>query len=130
MSEDVFFSACMALRCPRATLPTRAEAVKFSMEGTVYPDTFGFHNTQTYMAESDEVWGGHEGPARKLVTITEARADGHDVTVLIRLGTGAKCLRVGAGALIRPGAKKLTIDGASWDLEDGHVKDEIVLMPK
>jgi hypothetical protein len=130
LSEDVFFSACMALRCPRATLPTRAEAVKFAMEGTVYPDTFGFHNTQSYMTESDEVWGGHEGPERKLVTINEARADDHDVTALIRLGIGAKCLRVGAGALIHRGAQKLTIDGVSWDLEDGYVKDEIVLMPK
>jgi hypothetical protein len=129
LSEDVFFSACMVLGFPGASLPTRGEATKFSMEGTVYPDTFGFHNTHSYIAESGEVWGGHEGPTRRLVTIHEARADGHDVTDLVRLGIGAECLRIGPGALIHLGAKKLVIDGAEWDLEDGYVKDEIVLLP-
>jgi len=129
LSEDVFFSACMVLGPPGAALPTRGEAAKFSMEGTVYPDTFGFHNTHSYIAESDEVWGGHEGPARRLVTLHEALADGHDVTALIRLGIGAECLRIGRGALIHPGAKKLVIDGAEWDLDNGYVKDEIVLLP-
>jgi hypothetical protein len=128
LNEDIFFSACMALRFPGAALPTRAEAVKFSMEGTVYPDTFGFHNTHSYISESNEVWGGHEGPVRRLGTVRVARADGHDVTDLVRLGIGAKCLRIGRGALIYPGARELVIDGITWDLEDGHVKDEIVLL--
>ncbi len=130
LSEDVFFSACMALRCPRATLPTRAEATKFSMEGTVYPDTFGFHNTHSYIAESDEVWGGHEGPTRRLVEVRQASADGQDVTSLVRLGIGATCLRMGTGTLVWPGARKLTVDGVEWDLDNGYIKDEIVLLPK
>jgi hypothetical protein len=130
LSEDVFFAACLALKCNGAQLPTRAEATKFSMEGTIYPNTFGFHNTHTYITESDEVWGGHEGPTRRLVEVRQASADGHDVTSLIRLGIGAACLRIGAGTLVWPGASKLTIDGDSWDLINGYVKDEIVLMPK
>lgn len=126
LNEDVFFSAYMATAYPQATLPTRAEAAKFSMEGTVYPDTFGFHNTQTYMTASDEVWGGHEGPTRQLVTVTKATADDYDVTDLIRLGIGADCLRIGAGALIHKGAKRLVIDGVAWDLENGYVKVDIL----
>lgn len=128
LNEDVFFSACMALGCPGATLPTRSEAIKFSMEGTDYPDTMGFHNTQSYREQSI-AWSGYEGPSRRLVTITKATADGHDVTTLIRLGIGAKCLRIGRGALIYKGTKKLAIDGTEWELEDGYVKDEIIIMP-
>ena len=127
--EDVLFAAGLALATPGAILPTRAEDVKFSMEGTDYPDTMGFHNTQSYKEQSI-AWRGYEGPLRKLVTITEARADGHDVTDFIRIGIGAECLRIGAGTLIRKGARQLVIDGASWDLENGCVKDEIVLLPK
>lgn len=129
LSEDVFFAACLALACGAATLPTRTEATKFSMEGTVYPDTFGFHNTHSYITESDTVWGGHEGPKRRLVKVHEARADGHDVTALVRLGIGAECLRIGPGTLIRPGAKKLVVNGTEWDLDNGCVKDEIVILP-
>jgi hypothetical protein len=127
--EDVMFSAALALATPGAVLPTREEAVKFSMEGTDYPDTMGFHNTQSYMKQSS-AWSGYEGPARRLVTVNEARADGHDVTALIRLGIGATCLRIGRGSLIRRGTHKLTIDGKEWELADGYVKDEIVLVPK
>jgi hypothetical protein len=126
--EDVFFASHCVHRGAR--MPTWAEANTFSTESNESPGVVGFHDGAKYCPKSTTLYTGHEGPARKLVTIHEARADGHDVTALIRIGTGAECLRVGAGALIRSGAQKLTIDGASWDLEDGRVKDEIVLLPK
>jgi hypothetical protein len=62
--------------------------------------------------------------------VESATADGHDVTDLIRIGIGAKCLRIGSGALIYKNAKKLVIDGEEWELENGYVKEDIVLLPK
>jgi len=126
--EDVFFASHCVHRGAR--MPTWAEANTFSTESNESPGVVGFHDGAKYCPNSATLYIGHEGPTRKLVTINEAWADGHDVTALIRLGIGANCLRVGAGALIQRGARKLTIDGASWDLEDGRVKDEIVLLPK
>jgi hypothetical protein len=126
--EDVFFASHCVYRGAR--MPTWAEANMFSTESNEAPGVVGFHDGAKYCPKSTTLYTGHEGPSRKLVTIHEARADGHDVTDLVRLGIGAKCLRIGSGALIYPGANKLTIDGASWDLDNGHVKDEIVLLPK
>jgi hypothetical protein len=111
-------------------MPTWAEANTFSTESNDSPGVVGFHDGAKYCPKSTTLYTGHEGPARKLVTIHESWADGYDVTALIRIGIGANCLRVGAGALIQCGARKLTIDGASWDLDDGYIKDEIVLLPK
>jgi hypothetical protein len=127
--EDVFFSAGLALSISGAVLPSRTEAIKFSMEGTDYPDTLGFHNTQTYK-ETSIAWSGYEGPSRQLVHVERATADSHDVTDLIRIGIGARCLRIGSGALIRKGAKRLVIDDNEWNLEDGYVKDDIIILPK
>ena len=111
-------------------MPTWAEANKFSTESNEAPGVVGFHDGQKYCPISNILYTGHEGPTRRLVQITEARADGHDVTDFIRIGIGAECLRIGPGTLVRKGAKRLVIDGTEWDLEDGHVKDEIVLLPK
>ena len=127
--EDVFFAAHLVLSIPDTVLPCRSEAIKFSMEGTDYPDTLGFHNTQTYRKES-VAWTGYEGPSRRLVKIESATADGHDVSDLIRIGIGAKCLRIGSGALIYKNAKKLAIDGKEWELDNGYVKDDIIVWPK
>lgn len=127
--EDVFFAGHIALSYPTPCLPTRETAIKFSTEGMEYPDVMGFHNSHTYLKESDVIWAGHEGPRRRRVEITRAMADDTDVTALIRIGIGAHCLRIGAGTLVRPGAKKLTIDGVSWDLDNGFVKDEILILP-
>lgn len=127
-TEDVFFSAALALVPLGATLPARSEAIKFSMEGTDYPDTLGFHNTQSYK-ESSVAWIGYEGPSRKLVKVEYASADGHDVTDLVRIGIGAECLRIGSGALIYKNAKKLAINGEEWELDNGYVKEDIVLWP-
>jgi hypothetical protein len=126
--EDVFFASHCVHRGAR--MPTWAEANMFSTESNESPGVVGFHDGAKYCPKSTTLYTGHEGPSRKLVTIHEARADGHDVTDLVRLGIGAKCLRIGSGALIYPGANKLMIDGASWDLDNGYVKDEIVLFPK
>ena len=126
--EDVFFASHCVHRGAR--MPTWAEANTFSTESNESPGVVGFHDGAKYCPNSATLYIGHEGPTRKLVTINEAWADGHDVTALIRLGIGANCLRVGAGALIQRGARKLTIDGASWDLDDGYITDEIVLLLK
>lgn len=126
--EDVFFTShCVYWgEC----MPTWAEANKFSTESNEAPGVVGFHDGQKYCPVSNILYTGHEGPTRRLVQITEARADGHDVSDFIRIGIGAECLRIGPGTLVRKGAKRLVIDGTGWDLEDGHVKDEIVLLPK
>ena len=127
LNEDVFFSACFGTELVKARLPTRAAAVRFSTESEEYPDVMGFHNTHAYRETSDMIWSGYEGPSRRLFNVTEAHADDEDVTDLIRLGIGARGLRIGKGALIAKGAKTLTIDGRSWPLDDGFVKDDIFL---
>jgi Protein of unknown function (DUF5672) len=127
LAEDVFFSACFGTGLVKACLPTRSEAVRFATESEEYPDVMGFHNAQTYRKTSDMIWSGYEGPTRRLFHVTEARADDEDVTDLIRLGIGARGLRIGKGALIAKGAKTLTIDGRTWPLEDGFVKDDIFI---
>jgi hypothetical protein len=127
LAEDVFFAAHIALSYPDHILPPRNLAIKFATEGTEYPDVMGFHSSHTYFKQSDVIWAGHEGPARNLVRITRALADDIDVTDFIRLGIGASGLKIGGGTLVSPGARKLVIDGVSWDLEDGSVKDEIFI---
>lgn len=125
--EDVFFASHCVHRDER--MPTWAEANKFSTESNEAQGVLGFHDGQKYCPVSDILYTGHEGPARRLVTVNVARADGHDVTALVRIGIGPECLRIGRGSLIHPGARKLDIDGTQWDLENGYVKDEIVLLP-
>ena len=127
LPEDVFFAACFGTGLVKACLPTRSEAVRFATESEEYPDVMGFHNTYTYRKTSDMIWSGYEGPTRRLFHVTEARADAEDVTDLIRLGIGALGLRIGKGALIAKDAKTLTIDGRSWPLDDGFVKDDIFI---
>lgn len=125
--EDVFFASyCVHIG---AHMPTWAEANKFSTESNEAPGVVGFHDGVKYCPVSDILYTGHEGPTRRLAQVRQAHVDGRDVTDLIRIGIGPECLRIGSGTLILKGAKKLTIDGTEWDLEDGYVKDEIVLAP-
>lgn len=126
--EDVFFASHCVYR--GACMPTWAQANQFSTESNEAPDVVGFHDGAKYCPVSDILYSGHEGPSRRLVSITRAQADSHDVTALVRIGIGPSCLRIGRGTLIHKGTKKLVIDGTEWDLDDGHVKDDIVLFPK
>jgi len=125
--EDVFFASHCVYK--GANMPTWAQANEFSTESNESPGVVGFHDGAKYCPVSNVLYLGHEGPSRQLVTVTKAMADGHDVTALIRIGIGPVCLRIGRGALIYKGAKKLVIDGTEWELEDGYVKDEIIIMP-
>jgi hypothetical protein len=127
LNEDVFFAKTLAISIRNASLPTLEIASKFSSENIISPDAMGFHDVQRFTKESDVVWGGHEGPTRRLLHIDSARADDTDITDFIKIGIGAKGLRIGAGTLVRPGAKKLIIDGKIWQLDNGFVKDEIFL---
>lgn len=126
--EDVFFASHCVYRGAR--MPTWAEANMFSTESNEAPGVVGFHDGAKYCPESAILYTGHEGPTRRLVTVESARADDVDVTALIRIGIGAECLRIGPGTLVAKGAKKLVIDGAEWILDNGKVKDEIVLVCK
>ena len=126
--EDVFFTS-HCVYCAEC-MPSRGEANAFSTEGNEARDVVGFHDGAKYCPVSDILYTGHEGPSRRLVTVNKATADDHDVTDLVRIGIGPECLRIGKGAIIRKGAKRLVIDGTEWELENGYVKDDIVLLPK
>lgn len=115
--EDVFFSAHV-VNIPGICLPIRSEAIKFSYEGTLYPDTFGFHN-------ASELWPGYEGPSRSLFKLESATVDGRDVSDFVRIGIGAKCLRIGQGTFF--GGKTLAINGQVFELHDGCVQHTIEL---
>jgi hypothetical protein len=97
MPEDVWYAAGFYTGplVDRYKLPTRADCDLFSTEGNDIPKTFGFHDTEKYNKNSENVYVVMDGPTRKLVNVISAVIDDrHDVLKLVRLGVGPKGLRM------------------------------------
>ena len=76
-------------------LPTREDCNLFSTEGNDVPGTLGFHDTEKYNKYSKNVYVVMDGPKQNLVNVISAVIDGkHDVSKLVRLGVGPRCLRL------------------------------------
>ncbi len=103
--EDVWVGWTLVNKYPDAVLPeTRAICAEFATEGEDFYGTLGFHDTQKYNPKAYKVYTVADGPTRRLFKLESATLDGRDVTDLIRLGIGPKCLRVyntiGEGVLV------------------------------
>lgn len=119
ISEDVFFACHLAVTCTDAWLPIRDVAEHFSMEGTFYSETFGFHNAP--------VVGHFDNNKRKLFNLWSANIDGRDIANFIRLGIGSTCLRIGEGTYL--GGSVLSINGIQVQLKNGVVADTLEFFP-
>ena len=97
MPEDVWYGACFATSTNgmKYRLPTREDCNLFSTEGNDIPGTLGFHDTEKYNKYSKNVYVIMDGPKQNLVSVISAVIDGkHDVSKLVRLGVGPRCLRL------------------------------------
>jgi len=104
-AEDIWVGWTLVNKFPEAVLPeTRAVCAEFATEGEDFYGTLGFHDTQKYNPRAYKVYTLADGPSRRLFNLKTATLDGKDVTDLVRLGVGPKCLRVfnsiGKGKLV------------------------------
>lgn len=104
-NEDVWIGWKFVNSFRHAVLPeSRAVCAEFSTEGEDFYGTLGFHDTHGYTPKAYKVYTIADGPKRKLFDLKKATLDDRDVTALVRLGVGPKCLRIynsiGKGTLV------------------------------
>jgi len=127
--EDVYFARKIRDHCPGARMPQQFECEFFATETRELPWTLGFHDVETYFPESKCVYVPIDGPVQNLVNVQRADIDGFvNVTPLVKLGVGPNCLRIFKETQFSPG-KFLNIDGHSYPLENGHLKQDVIIRP-